>query len=653
MEVFKNQLTVSVKWIVLLLVLGISITSLAQSGSNPENAFPGIQNKTADPSGVLKESEELQSDIAKYRRSGSNQALVTTLSRYAQICYDLNLKEKCLPVYHELIDIGSEMQDIRLLTRAYADLGSALKDLRRYDSSMYYSFKALKLAESIHNDTVICLASNCLGGIYNFKKNYAKSLELHSKALEYAEKMKSNVPLYLTSLVNTALAYSWLNIPVLAVALDLRALPLAEKSSNYKAVSIIKMNLASNYAALHQNDKAINYLEDLLQNLPAYHLNPADQCEKVIVSGIIYWDMRMVNKAKYYLNQQLPVASGLKNYNMLQRIYDSLGVIAEYEKQYPDALRYFKLSKQFKDSISAGENRRMVSELEVNYQTAQKEKALSEKQLQLVQKDAQIKQDRYYTYFILAGMALLVLIILLLYYNYQNRKKEHLRTLQLVEQQKEYQLLQALIQGEEKERSRIARDLHDSMSGMLAAAKMHINSLPLKEPAITNMEGYNQAVTLLDQVAAGIRKTSHHLMPEVLFQLGLDEALRRYCIQLNNKDVLQVQYDSFGVIARYNDRFELSVYRIVQELLNNIVRHSNATEVVVQLSVHEQLMSITVEDNGIGLCDEYISNGTGLSNLEARVKALNGTVQMDSHAGSGLQVYLEFDVRDSATEVKS
>ena len=105
---------------------------------------------------------------------------------------------------------------------------------------------------------------------------------------------------------------------------------------------------------------------------------------------------------------------------------------------------------------------------------------------------------------------------------------------------------------------------------------------------------------LLNEAASEVRKTSHNLMPEVLFQYGLDEALRRYCSSLNNSKTLEVQYDSWGAISRFHDSFELSVYRIVQELVNNIIKHSRASRAMVQVSQQESLLSISIEDNGVG-----------------------------------------------------
>jgi signal transduction histidine kinase len=211
------------------------------------------------------------------------------------------------------------------------------------------------------------------------------------------------------------------------------------------------------------------------------------------------------------------------------------------------------------------------------------------------------------------------------------------------------------MQGEERERSRIAKDLHDGVAGMLAAVKMHFSSISLSLGGVLQTEGYQQGIRLLDEASQEVRKTSHNLMPEVLLRHGLDEALRRYCGSINNSSKLVMQYDSFGESGRFVDSFELSVYRIVQELLNNIVKHSGASESIVQLSFQPGFLSITIEDNGIGLSKgSLVKDGMGLHSLRSRIQAINGKIELDSDTGSGVNAYLEFETAglDEKTAIK-
>jgi signal transduction histidine kinase len=265
----------------------------------------------------------------------------------------------------------------------------------------------------------------------------------------------------------------------------------------------------------------------------------------------------------------------------------------------------------------------------------------------------QLQQSRLFVYETLGGLIIALLLIGLLTFVYLNKKKAHQKEVQSLKQEKEIQLLQALMQGEEKERSRIAKDLHDGVAGMLAAVKMHLSSVPAADELLQT-EGYQQGIRLLNEATQEIRKTSHNLMPEVLLQHGLDEALRRYCSSVNNNKALQVQYDSWGSIVRFDDSFELSVYRIVQELVNNIVKHSKATQAMVQVSQQEDVLSISIEDNGVGFtkAGTSVSDGMGLRSLQSRVRAMNGRLEMQASEQSGVSAYLEFEVSGLYKDMK-
>lgn len=210
------------------------------------------------------------------------------------------------------------------------------------------------------------------------------------------------------------------------------------------------------------------------------------------------------------------------------------------------------------------------------------------------------------------------------------------------QQEKEIQLLEAVIEGEEKERSRLARELHDGISGMLVAAKLHFNTLKEKVPQLAEIPEYQHGLSLLDTAVIQVRQTSHNLMPEVLLENGLVKALNRYCITISN-DHLTVNFIALNEIDRYSSNFELAIYRITQELINNTIKHAQATNVLVQLSQYNNVLSLTIEDNGIGFSEESAENGMGLKSIRKRVSAMKGNMDIHSISGQGTSICLEFN----------
>jgi signal transduction histidine kinase len=234
----------------------------------------------------------------------------------------------------------------------------------------------------------------------------------------------------------------------------------------------------------------------------------------------------------------------------------------------------------------------------------------------------------------------------LVFANFRYKRQVHKRKLDTIQKEKELQLIQALMHGEEKERSRIAKDLHDGVAGLLAAVKMHFSSVDAKAVNIYQDDSFRRGMELLDIASGEIRKTSHNLMPEVLIMHGLDEALDRYCRSISNNSIT-IQYDSLGKIDRFIESFELTVYRIVQELLNNILKHSQAKKAIVQVCQQADLLTITLEDNGVGFnVNSLEKDGMGLKSLRSRVESINGKMEIESAPGKGVSAYLEFEIAE-------
>jgi signal transduction histidine kinase len=200
--------------------------------------------------------------------------------------------------------------------------------------------------------------------------------------------------------------------------------------------------------------------------------------------------------------------------------------------------------------------------------------------------------------------------------------------------------------GEEKERTRMARELHDSAMVEFSVVKMNLNTLLNEPDENLKKENLHQVQLQLNGAISGLRNTAHNLMPDMLLQEGLLEALYYFCNNLQRNSHLQINLEHYGTIPPLQPQFELSVYRIMQELMQNIIKHAQATEAIVQLSCHDDVLHITVEDNGIGIEEDLLpqSKGMGLKSIQARMRTLNGQLEIDSKKGIGTTLTLEFDI---------
>lgn len=526
------------------------------------------------------------------------------LSQIGVYHYYYGKKDSAINYYLQSIDELKRLPDAHFNALAYYNLGNYFSDLKNYEKASDYLSKAIVFARSSKDSAVLINLLQRLGlnsmnqGQWNDAYIQLRESFMYAKALkrEYLQAMASNE---LSTVLLELKQYDsviYFSKEAMKFATEHNEIPLYIQAS---------INAAEAYKAQGNETARIEILKKALSK--------EKEAGEITFGHILYvW--------------------------LAQASYQ----VGDYKRAY----ELMETVSRLRDSSMTASSTKLNTELEVKYQTAQKEIALSQQQLELTQKDLQIQRSRSKFYYLLAGLLIASFLIVILYLQSRNKKLLHERELRSLNQQKELQLLQALTQGEEKERNRIAKDLHDGVAGILSAAKMHFSNLNSNVNGLQNQSCYNQGMQLLNEATTEVRKTSHNLMPEVLFKHGLDKALNRYCNSISSA-TLKIQYDAIGNISRYVDSFELSVYRMVQELLNNVIKHSGASEAMVQVSEQNNLLLITIEDNGIGI-DQHGTDekGMGLIGLQTRVKSLNGKMDIQSEKGQGLDVYLEFEIEE-------
>lgn len=191
--------------------------------------------------------------------------------------------------------------------------------------------------------------------------------------------------------------------------------------------------------------------------------------------------------------------------------------------------------------------------------------------------------------------------------------------------------LKSIIEGEENERKRIAEDLHDGIIGDLSAIKLQVAVLDGTGTRIKEKQ-LPKIIEMIDQACTQVRRISHDLMPASIEDFGLIESLNQYCKKLNFAHKTQIEFQTFGVYTPLSKNHESTLYRIIQELLNNIIKHAEAKQALVQMNFHEDEISISVEDDGKGFQTDSVHEGIGLKNVRSRVKLLQGELDVKSSA---------------------
>jgi signal transduction histidine kinase len=210
------------------------------------------------------------------------------------------------------------------------------------------------------------------------------------------------------------------------------------------------------------------------------------------------------------------------------------------------------------------------------------------------------------------------------------------------------QLLKAEIDILEKERKRIAEDLHDELGPILSSVKLYIGVLEPKDSEDTRI--VEKASGLLDNAIAEIRQISQNLMPVALQDRGLHDAIHQLVNHIIDTRSKNVHLNSDISALKIDKNTEITVFRIIQELLNNILKHSQATEIKLKLHAKANTLKIRLEDNGVGFDVALVpgvranGSGLGLKNITSRVNLLNGKLNIDSHIGKGTFVQLDIPI---------
>jgi signal transduction histidine kinase len=276
--------------------------------------------------------------------------------------------------------------------------------------------------------------------------------------------------------------------------------------------------------------------------------------------------------------------------------------------------------------------------LRIGYETEKKDN-------QIKLQTADIKQKEFFNYLLIGGALTLLIISVLSYRTYRQKQKLQQQRINELETEKHLQATEAVLKGESQERTRLAKDLHDGLGGMLSGVKYSLNTMKgnlIMTP--DNAQAFERSMDMLDSSIREIRRVAHNMMPEALVKFGLDTALRDFCNDIDKSGALKVKYQSLELEnAAIDQTVSITIYRIVQELLNNTIKHAGATSAIVQVSKTADVLSVTVEDDGKGFDTSILNKteGIGWANIQNRVEFLKGKMDVNSAPDKGTSVHIE------------
>ncbi|HVI46057.1 MAG TPA: sensor histidine kinase [Chitinophaga sp.] len=394
----------------------------------------------------------------------------------------------------------------------------------------------------------------------------------------------------------------------------------------------------------HYNDAVRYYLqaEDIaLKYKRGYALNS-------IWEGLseTYISLRDYKDARKYLLQFFHKA-GTENVPLNElKALKLLTTVEEQSGNIKAAHNYLRRYEFLSDSIKKDEIAIAVEDLQSRYQNVVKEKEILALQNRNKQQQLELQQGRYLNYLLLTGLALLLGILMVVYLLLRHRKRLHRFEVEKIQQEHRISLLHAMVEGQEQERNRLARDLHDGLGGILSGTKLELSGAALMVSGHKGEEIVRRCMRWLDQASEELRRIARSLMPEILMNFGLERAFTAYCDTLRETGLHITCY-----VVNYKNKMDITrqmvLYRIMQELVNNAMRHAAATEILVELQETDDKLFLTVEDDGKGFDKVQLGNrkGTGLLNIQSRVEFLNGEMDIISAPGKGTTIIVECLIR--------
>ena len=525
---------------------------------------------------------------------------------------------------------------------AYGDIGNVLRTQNKIPEAADYYLKSIAGYEALNLPARSYLAYSNLSSLFGDMGEQAKQLEYAQKSVSAAREGGARQHIFISNVI-LANAYNRQGDFLSAKkALDSARLYFNEEENADNIDMLFSYYLVSGdvFKKNNQHDSALYYFTKSLEisNRSNYSYGKA---ESQLQMGAIAIMQKNYDDAEKYLSAGIKEAQSINSFGMLDDGYKYMSDIYAVTGRYKEAYEYFQKFKEMSDSVLSMESKKYATELEKKYETEKKDK-------QIILQQAQLRERRFWIFVLIGAAVTLVILSLLLYRNYQQKQKIQQQRIRELEKEQQLLAVDAVLRGEEQERSRLAKDLHDGLGGMLSGIKYSFQNI--KQNLVMtpdNHLAFERGIDMLNSSIKEMRRVAHNMMPESLVKFGLDTALQDFCNDINQSGAIQTTYQSMGLEnVAIDQTTSITVYRIVQELINNTLKHAGANTAIVQVFKSDSEVSITVEDDGKGF-DPLIlqmANGIGWSNIQSRVDFLKGKVNVQSEKGKGTSVHIELNV---------
>jgi len=525
--------------------------------------------------------------------------------------------------------IAQKLKDAKLVATLNRIYGSLYAYQNMYDLGMDYYKKSAVILEKMNDSYELCQTYTGIGGVYRLLKNNDQAMVYYTKAEQMAIESGNRERLADIYIAMSSIYRNQEKSKEETVKPIIQAIKIYQETGNKFGENQALATLANTYSYFDDYDASLPIAQQALRQAEEAGF-PNLVASSAAILSVIYYYTGKYNEC--IANAQKAVQIDSTDVNITKHAYIHLS-LAHGQLGRIDSMEYYV--NQFVTALEEQHNEifhNTLSEMEVKYETEKKG----------LQIDALQNQRTLYLWLGITGGLILLIALAFAVIRYRlavSRRKLAEEEMQRLEQEKQLVAVQATLDGETAERSRLARDLHDGLGSMLSLVK--INLPQVKGNAMlesVDVSRFQKALGMLDDSIQELRRVAHHMMPESLLRCGLKVSLSDFCTAIPT-----VRFHYFGDEARLSDNLEIMIYRCIHELVNNALKHTEATQINVQLVQEDNRISFTVQDDGNGFDQQKITEGMGLQNIRQRVAAFQGKMEIYS-SEQGTEVHVELNL---------
>ncbi|MFY0600415.1 MAG: tetratricopeptide repeat protein [Cyclobacteriaceae bacterium] len=531
-------------------------------------------------------------------------------------------------LYRASLKIRENANDSMGVAAIHSKLGILYQKVGLLDSALTNQFKCLRIYEKKKSNFGISYTLNNIAIIFFNKGDHESSLKYHNKALSIRKTMgdKKGIAISLGNIANILFEQNKFRE---AIAYSNRSLVLLEKLEAWDHMGSICNNISNAYLKLDVLDSSKLYIEKSIS------IRKRINDVKGLISNyhnlgkITFQEGNPPQALDHFLDafalaEEHQVGSSLLEINnSLMDVYQALGKTS-------DALHHALSYIDLKDSIDNQNAQKTLLELQTKYETEKKEQQIALQQSEIAEQKAQ--NQRNLAIIGGLGIAIIFLIAISLLIRSRAKKKQEVILKEAELKLRETQI-EAALNSQELERRRFSRDLHDGFGQMISVLNLNLKSL--EKGTSSKEEVFENSSKVLDEMYKELKGICFNLMPETLIKSGIIDAIKEFASRINHAGKLFIEVDTFGITKRLEDLQEISIYRITQEWINNILKYSDANKVTISLTKDEEEITLLIEDNGSGFDknDLIYGKGNGWKNMNSRANLIKGELELDTNLG--------------------